>query len=1008
MKTIPYLILLCLFATHLVCAQTFRVVNMVPNALSNETNQDSEPHITFNPNNPNEIIGSAFTPNPTGALATAPIYISQDGGNTWVLNNIVPSANGMTGDITVGLSRSNILYSGILFGGAGLQMQILRSNNYLGAATMGNLLTRNNEDQPFVEVTRPLGGSLRNNDLLYVGHNDFNAAAGRTASIEQSLNAATAPAPANLTTQRLELRATAGQDGPPIRTAAHPNGTVYAIFDRLTNIALPTITSDVIVVRDDNWGQGATPYNNLTDPSDGLAGRIVATGLTWTFNSGVSGMGQARIGDRFSIAVDPRNSQTVYIAFVDRAPAAGINTNRLHIQVSTDGGNSWSADLLTINNITIPQLAVNVRGEIGLLYQQLTGTAPNQQWVTRFRQSDDGGATWSNTVLHQAPSNTPAATFAPYLGDYGGLVASGKDFYGIFSGNNTPNNANFPSGVTYQRNANFGTNVLRNQTNTANVAISIDPFFFEAEQMPDDQDFYVRDWTDNGATFDIGLEPSTKPVFYRYSDVWNRRTDIPGGFDANDRPLHQDPHLATAGNNFAYARVHRKGTGSAETVTLDFLKSEFGTGSNYVQANATPSPTLAFAAGEQVKTMATGYEWTLVATTSSHVCMAVEISTPNDPVVVPTLLGRAPGWPTTDLSVLYDNNKAQRNMGVHLTNAGGGASGIGGSQVYYAVVHNAATFKRDMVLDFSPSKSFTALLKRPDFHFPQGEDKRIQVEGDQMLLKDMLPGENRWIGLSVPAAALKENADVSVEFTELVDNMPVNGFVINMKTTSDDIAGRSNTALHAELYLRMSKLFKWDGTADESKSAVELMGDNFSTDKYLKYLKSRTDLFSRTTKQLIKQNEGRDLFGLQEVADLLLSAIESGNKSQIISSHGSLNLKIDAFLTFLDKQNGDVADILQNIRWQSDIFKKSKTLTRMGENQELFKRSKKFEESFYQKKATIADYPKFLEDLSPTYEAVVRQYPNLKPDLQAMKSNKGNLQKLQKSHSDFLLKLSSI
>ena len=32
------------------------------------------------------------------------------------------------------------------------------------------------------------------------------------------------------------------------------------------------------------------------------------------------------------------------------------------------------------------------------------------------------------------------------------LVAVGKNFYGIFCGNNTPDNANFPSGVTYQRN----------------------------------------------------------------------------------------------------------------------------------------------------------------------------------------------------------------------------------------------------------------------------------------------------------------------------------------------------------------------------------------------------------------------------------------------------------------------------------------------------------------------------------------------------------------------------
>jgi hypothetical protein len=66
------------------------VVNMIPNSLSGETNQDSEPTIAVNPANPLQIVGSAFTPDPTGA-GQAPLYISNDGGNTWLLNFIVPS-----------------------------------------------------------------------------------------------------------------------------------------------------------------------------------------------------------------------------------------------------------------------------------------------------------------------------------------------------------------------------------------------------------------------------------------------------------------------------------------------------------------------------------------------------------------------------------------------------------------------------------------------------------------------------------------------------------------------------------------------------------------------------------------------------------------------------------------------------------------------------------------------------------------------------------------------------
>jgi len=78
---------------------------MIPQSLSGETNQDSEPNIAVNPANPLQIAGSAFTPNPMGG-ANAPIYVSTDGGDTWSLNNIVPSSGSLgTGDINAEVRR---------------------------------------------------------------------------------------------------------------------------------------------------------------------------------------------------------------------------------------------------------------------------------------------------------------------------------------------------------------------------------------------------------------------------------------------------------------------------------------------------------------------------------------------------------------------------------------------------------------------------------------------------------------------------------------------------------------------------------------------------------------------------------------------------------------------------------------------------------------------------------------------------------------------------------------
>jgi len=108
-------------------------------------------------------------------------------------------------------------------------------------------------------------------------------------------------------------------------------------------------------------------------------------------------------------------------------------------------------------------------------------------------------------VLAKVPSNTPVATFLPYLGDYIYLTAIGETFYGVFSANNTPNSANFPNGVTYLRNANFTTQQLLNVDNATPVNVSIDPFFFSIQELTFPP---IRPII----TPPIGIQPPIKPV----------------------------------------------------------------------------------------------------------------------------------------------------------------------------------------------------------------------------------------------------------------------------------------------------------------------------------------------------------------------------------------------------------------------------------------------------------------------------------------------------------------
>src|SRR4051812_11831651 len=109
-------------------------------------------------------------------------------------------------------------------------------------------------DQPFVRAT-----TIAGKDRVYVGNNDFMSANGQTATIDRYLNAGIAkPSKKSI---RIEARGTgnAGQNGPAIRPATHPDGTVYGAFygwrsftdrqlDPQTGLTTGQVTADVVSV----------------------------------------------------------------------------------------------------------------------------------------------------------------------------------------------------------------------------------------------------------------------------------------------------------------------------------------------------------------------------------------------------------------------------------------------------------------------------------------------------------------------------------------------------------------------------------------------------------------------------------------------------------------------------------------------------------------------------------------------------------------------------------------
>jgi len=260
-----------------------KVINMIPATLSGETNQDSEPFLAIHPTDPQRMAASAFTPNPGGqSSTTAPIFVSLDGGQTWTLNNIVPSPV-QTVDITHAFDAgTGSFFGGVLRSSDGSYLQLV-STDFASPVLMTTQASRGDDDQPFVRATT-VGPSNR----IYIGSNDFSqfAGTGHTATVDVSTNGG-----ANYSQVRVEFRNSANmtacgfsgsQDGPSIRPSIAKDKTIYAAFFGWRTFPCNTglVSSDVVVVRDDNGASGANAFQDLRDSGDNQVGQRVVQGVT--------------------------------------------------------------------------------------------------------------------------------------------------------------------------------------------------------------------------------------------------------------------------------------------------------------------------------------------------------------------------------------------------------------------------------------------------------------------------------------------------------------------------------------------------------------------------------------------------------------------------------------------------------------------------------------------------------------------------------------------------------
>ena len=422
------------------------VNNTDPSLKNTDTFNDGEVSIAIRPQNPSEIVITAFS----GSWGLrAPLWRSRNRGNTWTKAFTVNAPAGVGGvpgcpcDQTVDftefkdlagafltLTPDNI-YSALNRNPAALTFHYFESPPGVAQAT-NHLDGMNDVDQPWLLVGPQLGATGEN---VYVAYDDFT------------------------NVPNLVLRvAVATASDPLVFNIDHPSGLPFN--DGLINpghrLAIDRASGAVYSLFQ-NWkGSGAGGSQNI----DYMLNRSTDGGNTWSLNGSSTGIVVANadstqprpkfctvnalLGGVDHASVDPQTGDVVYV-YGNRDPTTG--NNRLALRRLTDdgtGGLAIGPEIFISGQVqaAIPSVGITDKGAIGVFYYTCDGTssAGFPIFTAHFAISTDQGVTFTGLNLETflSPATDNGDPRQRVLGDYMQVKALENQFYGGFTGNGAP------------------------------------------------------------------------------------------------------------------------------------------------------------------------------------------------------------------------------------------------------------------------------------------------------------------------------------------------------------------------------------------------------------------------------------------------------------------------------------------------------------------------------------------------------------------------------------------
>jgi hypothetical protein len=276
----------------------------------------------------------------------------------------------------------------------------------------------------------------------------------------------------------------------------------------------------------------------------------------------------------------------------------------------------------------------------------------------------------------------------------------------------------------------------------------------------------------------------------------------------------------------------------------------------------------------------------------------------------------------------------------------------------------------------------------------------------------MQPGEDRWVCLNFPPPESQVGQLLTVNVEEFVGDSVVNGFAIAARPAAIESAIREVLLSHLGLFTRAVSGFGLSqarGEVEDAKKLAEMKAMKEST--YLEFLHSRLEAIPGYVKALTQSPE-RDTFRAGEAAEALVQATKTNDAASVCVAHTTFLNTLDSFLTMQELARGNPADILQNVRWQRELYSDLSQLAGEPFAATIRDQSMMFINAYVARKTGNKGYSELLRELLTPLQATAA-LPSLaslklEPNVEEIKSSLGDLTALQKAHRGLLLKLQTL